>query len=153
MAYASKTTVGIDRSKSEIEKTLGKYGASSFMYMTGAKGAAIAFTAHGRQVRMMVPISIRENFQFSRTPSGKERERSPSQQDDAFEQGARQRWRALALVVKAKLEAVESGVATFETEFLPYTLIPGTKHTAAEVLLPKIEEAYNTGKPPQLLLG
>lgn len=149
MAYASKTTVSIDRSKSEIEKTLGRYGASAFMYMTGAKGAAIAFSAHERQIRMMVPMPDREKY----THDKRGHKRPNSAVDNAWSQAAKQRWRALALVVKAKLEAVESGVATFETEFLPYTLLPGTKHTAAEELLPKIEEAYKTGRPPQLLLG
>jgi hypothetical protein len=32
MAFAEKTTVSSDKSRAEIERTLSRYGASSFMY-------------------------------------------------------------------------------------------------------------------------
>lgn len=41
-----------------------------------------------------------------------------------WEQACRASWRALLLVVKAKLEAVEAGIVTFEDEFLAYTMKP-----------------------------
>ena len=37
-----------------------------------------------------------------------------------WEQACRQRWRALALVIKAKLEAIDAEISTFEEEFLPF---------------------------------
>lgn len=33
-------------------------------------------------------------------------------------------WRALALVVKAKLKAIESGIASFEQELYAHTVLP-----------------------------
>lgn len=149
MRYASKTGVASEKSRAEIEKTLGRYGASQFAYVTGTNGAMIAFQANGRMIRMQVPLP--DPAKFERSPAGRRWPKERALQ--AWEQAGRQRWRALALVVKAKLEAVESGVATFETEFLPYTVIPGSKHTMAEEFVPKLAEAYKTGKPPQLLLG
>ena len=41
----------------------------------------------------------------------------------ASEQGKRSRWRALYLVVKAKLEAVSSGIVSMEDEFLAQTVM------------------------------
>jgi hypothetical protein len=39
-------------------------------------------------------------------------------------QANRQVWRALLLAIKAKLEVVESGIATVEEEFMPYIVTP-----------------------------
>lgn len=62
----------------------------------------------------------------------------------------RQRWRALALVIKAKLEAVETGIVSFEQEFLPHLVLPngGTVH---EWLAPQMEAVYDKGVMPRLL--
>ena len=40
------------------------------------------------------------------------------------EQACRQRCRALLLIIRAKLEAVESGMTTLESEFLANILLP-----------------------------
>jgi hypothetical protein len=64
----------------------------------------------------------------------------------------RQRWRALALAIKAKLEAVESGIATFEEEFMAYIVLPDGQ-TVGEFLSPQIEAAYSSGRMPPLLPG
>lgn len=146
MRYANKTGVGSDKSRAEIEKTLARYGATSFAYMTEGDKAAIAFQAAGRRIRMIVPLPDPQKFEKS--PAGR---RWPKERGlKAWEQAGRQRWRALALVVKAKLEAVESGVATFEQEFLAYTLLPNGK-TAGDWILPQIGTAYESGKMPPLL--
>ena len=62
-----------------------------------------------------------------------------------------ERWRALALVIKAKLEAVECGIAEFEAEFLAYTLLPDGS-TVYEQAAPMVERAYLDGRMPPLLL-
>ena len=41
MAYAEATSVPVDRSKSEIERTLDRYGATHFAYMITPKDAAM----------------------------------------------------------------------------------------------------------------
>ncbi len=58
------------------------------------------------------------------------------------------RW--LALVIKAKLEAVESGITMFEEEFLAHIVLPDGK-TAGEHVIPAIESSYQTGKVKALL--
>ena len=58
--------------------------------------------------------------------------------------------RVLALVVKAKLEAVECGIATFEEEFYAHIVMPGGK-TLYQLTRDNVELAYKTGKVPPLL--
>lgn len=45
------------------------------------------------------------------------------------------------LVVKAKLEACESGIAVFEEEFLSYIVDEQTDRTVGDVLVPRIQAA------------
>ena len=63
----------------------------------------------------------------------------------------RQKWRALALVIKAKLEAVESGIAVFEDEFMAYIVLPGGEETVGDFMRPQIAEAYRIGAAPNML--
>lgn len=146
--YAERTEVPSDRSRGEIEKTLKRYGATQFAYGWDRTGAAIAFVAHGRQIRFTLPLPDPDERQFTRTPTG--RPRSSAQADAEYERAVRQRWRALSLVVKAKLEAVEAGIAVFEDEFLAYTVLPGGE-TVGHAIAPRIEEAYRSGQVPALM--
>ena len=62
----------------------------------------------------------------------------------------RQKWRALALIVKAKLEAVESGIVTFEEEFAMHMILPDGRRVAEHVM-PAIEQSYASGNVPPML--
>ncbi len=139
MRYANKT---------EIRKTLNLYGATAYMDAEGGGQAAIMFEASMRRIKMVLPLP--DHKAYERSPKG--RKWSAKQGLKAWEQATRQRWRALALVVKAKMEAVESGVATFEQEFLAYTVLPNGKTVGDSVLL-DVAEAYKLGKVKPLLLG
>ena len=102
--YAENTSVSADKSRSEIERaTLQRYGATGFMYGWEGSKAIIAFKMANRQIRFILTMPSQDDDQFRLTP-GKGRERSASQAFAAWEQATRQRWRALALAVKAKLE-------------------------------------------------
>jgi len=144
--YAERTEVPADRSKSEIEKILARYGAEGFAYMTDAKRAAVAFQANNRNVRFILPLP--DFSEVTKTPKGRARREQVA--DQAYAQEVRRRWRALALSIKAKLETVESGIAEFETEFMPYVVMPNGK-TVAESVAPMIDEAYKSGRMPKLL--
>ena len=56
----------------------------------------------------------------------------------------------LLLIIRAKLEAVESGLTTLENEFLANILLPDGG-TVGEWLAPQIDEAYGTGRMPAML--
>ncbi|QDG90680.1 hypothetical protein [Pseudarthrobacter sp. NIBRBAC000502770] len=147
--YASETTVDSSRSRAEIERTLSRYGATAFSYGWEAGRAAIAFVADGRQIRFVLPLPDKNLREFTHTPSTK-RPRTPQQVEAEYEKAVRQRWRALALVVKAKLEAVNAGIVTFEQEFYAHTVLPNGR-TVYEHTHEVVENAYLTGSVAPLL--
>ncbi len=134
--YAAGTDVSSEQSRMEIERTLKRYKASSFMYGYREGRASIAFTLPGVMIRIEITLPDPEDDEFRLTPSTRRR-RSPQSQQEAYEQAIRQRWRALALVVKAKLEAVESGISTVQDEFLAFIVLPGGE-TVGEQVIPRL---------------
>lgn len=148
--YAENTSVPSDRSRSEIERTLARYGADQFMYGWSGDEAVIAFRANDRHVQFRLPMPPRQDHSFTRTPTG--RQRSATQAAEAYEQAVRQRWRALALVIKAKLEAVDTGITEFEAEFLAHIMLPNGS-TVGEWVRPQLHEVYLHGTMPALMPG
>lgn len=151
MRYAQQTSVSVEKSKAEIEGLLMKYGASKFASGWDLVGATIAFQLSGRFIRFILPLPDKASKEFKITPGGR-RSLSPEASIRAWEQACRQKWRALALVIKAKLEAVESGITSFEDEFMANIVMPGGK-TVSEMVRPEIAAAYQSGKPLQLMAG
>ena len=144
--YAADTEVSPEKSRAEIEKILSRYGATHFGYASTPESASIGFQAKGRRVRFSLPLPPRKGFLVDARGSS----RSAAQVEAAIAKATRQRWRALALTIKAKLEAAECGISTFESEFLAHIVLPNGK-TMGEVALPQIEQAYQTGDMPPLL--
>lgn len=135
MSYAQSTSVSVERSKAEIEKLLKKYGASQFAYKTGEDGAVVGFAMMNKMIRFDLPIRGIEYFS-SETKHAQE---------------TRQRWRALLLCIKAKLESVEVGICSFEEEFIAQIILPNGR-TFGEEMIPQIDKIYESKKVP-LLLG
>ena len=148
MEFARDTEVPIEKSKMEIERTLTRYGATEFLSGWKDGQAVIGFRVHDRMLRFVLPLPNKEDFR--RTPERHFR-RNDADTVRAWEQGQRQRWRALALVIKAKLEAVQSGISTFEREFLGNILMANGQ-TVYEWTAPAIKESYATGGMPALAL-
>lgn len=144
--YAKNTNVSSELSRIEIEKILVRYGADNFAYATASGKALIGFSLCNRQVKFILPLPKIEDF--SLTPTG--RQRTDKSQYDAWEQACRQRWRALKLVIQAKLEAVECGISVFEDEFMANIVLPGGQ-TVGDFMKPQIEAAYETGRLPAML--
>lgn len=147
--YAANTDVSADRSRAEIDRTLQRYGATGFMYGWEGTKAIVAFKMKDRQIRFTLEMPNRDERRFWVTP-GRHQKRSETQAYAAWEQATRQRWRALALAVKAKLEAVEAGIATFEQEFMAHIVLPDGR-TVGDAMIPQIATAYETGLMPKLL--
>lgn len=127
MPYASQTTVPIDRTRFDIERVLGKYGARGFFYGAEGNQAVIGFKILNEEgvmlaVKMTLIMPEPDDEEFTTTPAGRQRSPEPARQ--AYEQACRSRWRALLLIVKAKLEAVSIGITTIEREFMPDILMP-----------------------------
>lgn len=147
--YAEQTSVSVEKSRAEIETTLMRYGADGFSYATMNGVVQIEFLAHDRRVRFVLHLPERDEKRFTHTPS-KNQKRTDAQAYAAWEQACRQSWRALALVIKAKLEAVESGISEFEEEFLSFVVLPNGQ-TVGQWMRPQVEQAYSTGQMPAFL--
>jgi hypothetical protein len=124
--FAARTKVSVEATRAEIERVLRRYGADAFGYSMDGSRAMIAFRIGVRHVRFLLDLP------------------------DA-DQPRRQRWRALLLVMKAKLEAVSAGITTIEDEFLAHTLLSDGR-TVGEAIGPQITEHYRVGGPPSLML-
>jgi hypothetical protein len=146
--YASNTSVSTERSRGELERILAKYGASAFGYMSDGARSVVAFKAHGKSIKFILPLARLDDFRNNAAGA----RRSSVAALAAAEQANRARWRALNLCVKAKLEAVECGITSFEQEFLAHFVLPNGE-TMGDYAIPMIEEATKNGRMPQLLLG
>lgn len=149
--YAAQTEVSSSRSRDEIERTLERYGADQFLYGWQESNAVVGFQMEGRRVRFVLPLPAKDAPEFTEYVS---RGRLTARTDEAarklYEQAVRQRWRALALVIKAKLEAVETGISEFEDEFMANIVLPDGK-SVSQWMRPQIAEAYRIGSMPAML--
>lgn len=148
--FAEATTVSVEKSRAEIETLITRYGATSSAFMNGPGKAIIAFEAKNRRVMFTLPLPDKLERRF--LYDGRGHRVAPQKQLERWEQGCRQRWRALALVIKAKLEAVESGITTFEDEFMAHIVMPDGQ-TVGTHLRPRIAAAYESGNMVPLLPG
>jgi hypothetical protein len=132
MAYAEYTKVPVEKTKTEIEQTLVRYGADRFAYFTEAGKAVIVFEAKDRRLRFDLPL--------------------PAGESDKEQKSRRQKWRALLLCIKAKLESVASGIESFEEAFLAHVVL-NDGMTVYQHTQGRIELAYQGGEIPALLPG
>lgn len=130
MTYAADTKVAPEASRAEIERILTRYGASHFAYASTPDTATVMFKVEAGTVKLTVPLPPLKDF--VRTPTGLVRDGAGATR--AREQAVKQRWRALALVVKAKLEAVASGVVSFEQEWYAYLVLPSGRTVHEETV-------------------
>src|SRR5215813_6093500 len=130
MSYARRTSVPVSRSRAEIESLVSRYGADQFGSATDseAKRAMVQFRLGGWLLRFILPLDVKS------------------------EQAERTRWRALLLVIKAKLEATETGISTIEEEFLANIVTPGGE-TFGRWAVPQIREAKKSGSLPANIMG
>ncbi|MBW3624082.1 MAG: hypothetical protein KY468_11800 [Armatimonadetes bacterium] len=148
--YAARTEVPITKTRDQIEKALIKYGAEGFAYGWEGNRTVIGFKLGHRRVRIELPLPTPDSDEVLYNKVGANRPKA--QQESVLEQLVRQRWRALLLVITAKLEAVESGITTIEDEFLSGTVLPDGS-TFGQWAKPRVEEAYTKGLMPALLPG
>ena len=146
--YASKTTVSVEKSKEEVMTILRRYGCDGFGSFERKDGACVVFEINKLSISITVPLPGREEFQ--ETETGKARTESAITRE--YDQAVKQRWRALLLAIKAKLEAVECGISTIEKEFMPFVVMPDGR-TLAEHIQPQLQEYATSGKMPLLLAG
>lgn len=149
--YAENTSVSVEKSEAEIRGLLRRYGAEAYGQMEANGLAQIVFQLRERRIVFRVRLPERNEKRFLRS-HGDQRARTPESAYAAWEQGCRQKWRALALCIKAKLEAVDAGIETFDQAFLAHVMLPDGRTVgdwAAEALPGALE-----GRPlPPLIEG
>jgi hypothetical protein len=131
---------------------LRRYGATGFANAQDDERriAMLGFKVQGRAVKFILPMPDPKDKRYAL--DGRGAFRSAGSQQRVFEQDLRQRWRALALCIKVKLEAVEAEIVTFEEEFLAHLVMPNGK-TIGENVIPQYEKAIESGAKTPLMLG
>lgn len=177
--YAEGTSVPMERSRAEAEKTLMRYGAKGFAYAWEQRLELYPHSAdcelcHGTRVYEpraihgpQAPAGTRPCTRFPYgAPKQIEREvvviqflmkernvRLEVPMPHEVEAGSkaraeaavRQRWRALVLVLKAKLEAVASGISTLESEFLA-NIVMQNGQTIGAAMLHRLPDVVSSGR-------
>ena len=146
--YATGTKVSDVQSQADIRRTLMRYGADAFGVYEKRGCASVGFEIKNLTVRIDVSLPSRDDEEFTKTETG--RDRSESAAWAAHEQAVKQRWRALLLAIRAKLEAVEVGISTIEQEFMPFVVMPDGK-TLGDHLIPRLAEITTVGQLRKLL--
>jgi hypothetical protein len=127
MGYAEYTTVPAENTRAEIERIICRYAGreAEFSFGRMAGQAAIMFVACGRRVKFVVLLPTNEEAEVKsrRKNAAAGSAVTESQREAWIEQETRRRWRCLLLAIKAKLEVVETGIATFEEEFLAHIMV------------------------------
>jgi len=132
--FAERTKVPVERSKSELDQLLQKHGATqrALLQDDDTGRAAVQFRLADRMIRLELVC-----------PGG-------TKGGERIDRERRRIWRALLLLVKAKLEMVADGATTVEREFLADILLPDGKRVH-ELLGPQLVSSYKSGKMPPLL--
>jgi hypothetical protein len=147
--YAFDTSVNVESSLLEIRRIINRYGATGFGLVEEDGRAGVTFKCANRTVRIVLELPDKNDDRFRYTETGRPR-RSEAAVIEAWEQECRRSWRALALVIKAKLEAVASEIATFDEEFMAYVVLPDGL-TVGQHTLPVMRDALASGHVPALL--
>ena len=148
MAYAESTVVPVEKSRAEIEQLLQRHKCQKFLagVDNDAHKATVQFQANNRIIRFVLDLPDPRDPAHKRIKNSY-LQRSASGVTKLVEQLTRSRWRALLLVIKAKLESVESGIATFEEEFMAQIVLPNDE-TVGQWVLPEVARIYETGRMP-----
>jgi len=148
MKYARHTSVAAEKSRIEIEQTIKRYGADQFAFGESTERAMMQF-----RLTKPSPLVVRFNLPLTTTEK-KWNVRTESYYAAAVrcgDQQIRQRWRALLLCIKAKLEAVETGIETVEHAFLAEIVLPDGK-TMAEWAAPQVQAMIEKRQMPTALI-
>lgn len=151
MTYAAATTVPFERSVADIVTTIKRAGAQQIGQMDDPAFFAIQFTLGERMIRFRLPMPTMSEMPMR---DGRNRLLSRKQREERLDQTKRSRARALLLVIKAKIESVESGIETIEQAFLA-NVVMSNGETVYDRISQPIAIEYQTGRPDHVagLLG
>jgi hypothetical protein len=137
--YARNTQVSVERSEAEIKKTLVRYGGDNVILGTSRalRQAAVEFKFKERSYRVAITLPDHGSQEFHRTGTGRARVREAATRD--YDRACRQKWRVLALLLKAQLEAVQEGILAPEDAFMSWLMLPNGQ-TIGEATKPHLDK-------------
>ena len=116
--YAEKTTVASAQTQMQIQALVQRYGGEEFTVSLKEGHALLGFRLGGRAIRLTLPLPKPGEPEFRRYYRGMYTyERTDSAAQKLWEQACRANWRALLLVVRAKLEAIAIGILDVDEAF------------------------------------
>lgn len=151
--YAAGTKTSIEASESQIKKMLQKEGAERIALLEERDRAIVAFELKERSIRFNLPLPSKSEKRFAMywvNQHGALAQRSESAAADLWVQACRERWRALHLCIKAKLESIAQNIETFDEAFLAHVVMPDG-YTVGEHTIQEMR-AQLAGKPLRPLL-
>ncbi|MBB4154131.1 hypothetical protein GGQ80_002041 [Sphingomonas jinjuensis] len=149
MAYAENTTVSVEKSIAGIISLVKRAGAQRVAQFDEPEQFTITFELANRMIRFQVALPPLGEMPVR---DGRGVTLPPARRAEKRQQAHRQKARALLLVIKAKLESVESEVETFEQAFLP-NVVMADGATVYERIAAPIAAEYERGAPGVLLLS
>jgi len=139
--YAHNTVVDAAKSRMDIERTLKRFGASGFAFAIMGDRATLFFEARNKRIRFNLPEpKATLKLYHVNYPNDKQ-----------VEAEERRLWRSLFMAIKSKLDVVESGISSFETEFLPYMELTDGRTFAEAAQDPTFAERLSASARPSLL--
>lgn len=135
MTYAKGTDVGVAKSQEEITRIFQRYGVEIYGFMARPGQASVQFQLHGVPVDLAIPLPARPTEEKQLNPTtGRWVLAMP-----IWEQEVKESWRALVLLLKANLEAVDRGLLSAEQAFMAYVALE-TGGTLGDLVLPQWRE-------------
>jgi hypothetical protein len=150
--FAEGTVVPVAKSRGEIEALVERAGATKFMSFFEAERAVIGFAMNGRFVRFDIALPDRTEKRFVLRPRSSWQADTIDNQKKRYDAELRRIWRSLLLVIKAKLESVESEITTFEQEFMPF-IVTRDGRTIGQILLPQLDQVTDGADMTRLLVA
>ena len=135
-SYAEGTKVSVDKSQHEVMQLLSKHGITKKAMMSDEGSSSVGFEMTGVAYRITIVSPNRGDRSILR--DGRGSQRTPQQQESAYQAEDRRRWRSLVLVMKAKLVAIQDNITTFEQEFLAY-IVTDNGQTVGERIIPQLQ--------------
>lgn len=149
-SYAAQTTVDTGRSREEIERTLTRFRATQVAWMRDDETGRVivAFKRDGKTYKFVLQMPTLTDRMIQYTPKQMIL-RTDAQRRDALEQERRRRFRSLANLLKATLDAIDTGIISEEAALLSNLILPNGS-TVQEFLLPQIDRMLEAGEMPDL---
>ena len=140
--YAKRTTVTAQKTAGDILTLLRGRGVTKTAMYEDERSAQIAFEMDGAAFRIALPLPDPNQKDFHYHSRGV---RTQTESLRLYDAELNRRWRALFMVIKAKIVAVEEGISTMQAEFVGNVVL-GDGRTVSETYAPQLGQLSALGQ-------